>query len=192
MYWQIIPYLNNVIQNKNKLTEDLKLLKHLENKDEELIQKLNEFIDVLNQSELNSDNINEIRSTLNEAFEERVPNKNALERIQSVSTGDFPQLEQLDQLEFLLTTNHLDSRQTKKTSYKAIFLNTIKVIIGFLFVTLGFAMIIMPAPPYFEMFTIFYFTENDGVTLMDLISLIIIATGIYIIVKSISNMKSYE
>lgn len=181
-----------MIHNKNKLTEDLKQLKHLGNKDEELIQKLNEFIDVLNQSELNSDNINEIRTTLNVALDERIIGENALERIQNVSTGDFPKLEQLDQLEFLLTTNHLDSKQVKKTAYKAIFLKFIKAIIGFLFVTLGFAMIIMPAPPYFEMFTIFYFTENDGVTLMDLISLIIIATGIYIIVRSISNMKSYE
>jgi len=59
-------------------------------------------------------------------------------------------------------------------------------------VTLGFAMIIMPAPPYFEMFTIFYFNDNDGVTLMDLISLIIIAIGLYIIVKTISNFKSNE
>jgi len=178
--------------NKNKLTEDLKRLKHLENKDGELIQKLNEFITVLNQSELNSDNITEIKETLNVALDERIVGETALERIQSVSTADLSKLEQLDQLEFLLNTNHLDSQQAKKITLRAHLLKFIKVIIGFLFVTLGFAMIIMPAPPYFEMFTIFYFTENDGVTLMDLISLIIIATGIYIIVRSFSNMKSYE
>jgi hypothetical protein len=181
-----------VIHNRNKLAEDLKRLKHLENKDGELIQKLNEFIYVLNQSDLNSDNIAEIRDRLNEAIDERILGENALERIQQVSSADLSKLDQLDQLEFLLTTNHLDSNQAKRITYKSIFLKIIKVVIGILFVTLGFAMIIMPAPPYFEMFTIFYFTENDGVTLMDLISLIIIATGIYIIVRSISNIKSYE
>jgi hypothetical protein len=181
-----------VINDKSKLSDDLKRLKHLEHKDEELIQKLNEFIYVLNQSELDSDNIGEIRDTLNEAIDERIDGENALERIQQVSSGDLSQLDQLNQLEFLLTTNHLDSKQAKRITYKAVILKILKVVIGILFVTLGFAMIIMPAPPYFEMFTIFYFTENDGVTLMDLISLIIVATGIYIIVRSIYNKKSYE
>lgn len=176
----------------NKLTEDLKQLKHLESKDGELIHKLSEFIDLLNRSDLNSENINEIRETLNSALDEKISGEDALARIQEVSTGDLSKLDQLDQLEFLLTTNHLDSRQAKKITYKTIFLKVIKGLIGLLFITLGFAMIIMPAPPYFEMFTIFYFSENDGVTLMDLISLIIIATGIYIMVKSISNMKVYE
>ncbi len=176
----------------NKLTEDFKELKHLESKDGELIHKLSEFIDLLNRSELKSENINEIRDTLNNALNEKISSENALARIQKVSSGDLSKLDQLDQLEFLLTTNHLDSRQAKKTTYKAIFLKAIRAIIGLLFVTLGFAMIIMPAPPYFEMFTIFHFTENDGVTLMDLISLIIIATGIYITVKSLSDMKLYE
>jgi hypothetical protein len=180
-----------VIQ-KNKLTEDLRRLKHLANKDEELIHKLGEFMELLEQSELNSENINEIRETINVAIDEKISGENALAKIQQVSSGEMSKLDQLDQLEFLLTTSHIDSDQAKKIAYKGIFLKLIKIIIGFLFVTLGFAMIIMPAPPYFEMFTIFYFNENDGVTLMDLISLIIIATGIYIIVKSISNMKSYE
>jgi hypothetical protein len=53
-------------------------------------------------------------------------------------------------------------------------------------------MIIMPAPPYFEMFTIYYFNANDGVTLMDLISLIIVAVGIYIMINAILNLKANE
>ena len=46
-------------------------------------------------------------------------------------------------------------------------------------------MIIMPAPPFFEMFTIFYFNRNDGITIMDLISLIIILSGVYFFIKGI-------
>ena len=177
---------------KSKLTEDLKRLKHIERKDEDLIHKLGEFMELLSQSDLNSENIGQIRETLNGALDEKLYGEDALEKIQQVSLDSMPTLDKLDQLEFLLNTNHLDSKQAKRITYKAAFLKIIKIVIGILFVTLGFAMIIMPAPPYFEMFTIFYFTDNDGVTLMDLISLIIIAVGIYITVKSLSNIHSYE
>ena len=57
-------------------------------------------------------------------------------------------------------------------------------------ITLGFGMIIMPAPPYFEMFTIFYFNQNDGITIMDLISLLIILAGIYLLIKAIVRNPS--
>jgi hypothetical protein len=175
-----------------KLTDDLKQLNYLQGKDEELIQKLGEFMHLLEESKLDSENIKQIRSTINQALDIKVDKETVIDQIKTVSLGNLDKLDQLDQLELLLTTNHLDSKQANKIVFKNILLKAIRVIIGFLFVTLGFAMIIMPAPPYFEMFTIFYFNDNDGVTLMDLISLIIIAMGIYIIVKSITNIKSYE
>jgi hypothetical protein len=175
-----------------KLTDDLKQLNYLQGKDEELIQKLGEFMHLLEDSKLDSENIKQIRSTINQALDVKVDKETVIDQIKTVSLGNLDKLDQLDQLELLLTTNHLDSKQANKIVFKNILLKAIRVIIGFLFVTLGFAMIIMPAPPYFEMFTIFYFNDNDGVTLMDLISLIIIAMGIYIIVKSITNIKSYE
>lgn len=58
------------------------------------------------------------------------------------------------------------------------FSRMIKMIISILLITLGFAMIILPAPPYFEIFTIFYFNEQDGFTLMDLISLLVVFSGV--------------
>jgi hypothetical protein len=63
--------------------------------------------------------------------------------------------------------------------------NTFRILVSLLIITFGFAMIILPAPPYFEMFTIFYFNEQDGFTLMDLISLIIIFAGIYTLVTAV-------
>lgn len=175
-----------------KLTEDLEKLHNLQSKDEELIQKLGEFVNLLQESNLDSENINQIKDTLNHALDVKMDNEAVIDQIKTVSLGNLDKLQQLEELEMLLTTNHLDSRQAKGIVFKHVLLKCITVIIGFLFVTLGFAMIIMPAPPYFEMFTIFYFNENDGVTLMDLISLIIIAMGIYVVVKSISNFKSNE
>ena len=58
-----------------------------------------------------------------------------------------------------------------------------------LLVLLGFGMIIMPAPPYFEMFTLFYINPNDGVTIMDVISLIVAFTGVYILISTFSKRK---
>lgn len=106
--------------------------------------------------------------------------------------AELDKMEQLDKLELLLNNNHFDSTDTKKINIKSGISRFAKGVIGLLFVTLGFAMIIMPAPPYFEMFTIFYFNPNDGVTLMDLISLIIVAVGIYIMINAILNLKSNE
>ena len=178
--------------NKSKLSESLKNFEDLNNKDEELNQKLSEFITLLDQSQLDSENIKLLQLKINGVIDEKLSNERLIEEIKEVSLADIDKLAQLDKLEFLLNNNHLDSRKPNKISLTGKFLRIIQIIIGFLFVTLGFAMIILPAPPYFEMFTIYYFNENDGVTLMDLISLIIIAAGIYIIVKSISNFKTYE
>jgi len=175
-----------------KLTEDLEKLRNLQSKDEELIQKLGEFVNLLQDSKLDSENIKQIKMTINHALDVKIDSESVIDQIKTVSLGNLDKLQQLDELELLLTTNHLDSKQAHRITIKHILLKSITVIIGFLFVTLGFAMIIMPAPPYFEMFTIFYFNDNDGVTLMDLISLIIIAIGLYIIVKTISNFKSNE
>lgn len=175
-----------------KLTEDLEKLRNLQSKDEELIQKLGEFVNLLQDSKLDSENIKQIKMTINHALDVKIDSESVIDQIKTISLGNLDKLQQLDELELLLTTNHLDSKQAHRITIKHILLKSITVIIGFLFVTLGFAMIIMPAPPYFEMFTIFYFNDNDGVTLMDLISLIIIAIGLYIIVKTISNFKSNE
>jgi hypothetical protein len=180
------------LSDKNKVIQDLKSFEALGARDEELILKLNEFLVLLDQSNLNTENIKGLKTTINTAIDQKLSNKDLVKELKEVSLADLNKLEQLDQLEILLNTNYIDSKQTRKMRFDRLFGNIVKIVIGFLFVTLGFAMIIMPAPPYFEMFTIFYFNPNDGVTLMDLISLIIIATGIYIIIKPIASLKSNE
>ena len=178
--------------NKSKVSESVKKFKQLDDKDEELNKKLSEFINLLDESNLDSENIKLLQNKIIGALDEKLSRKSLIKEIKEVTLSDIDELEQLDQLEFLLTNNHIDSRQPSKFTISEKLIRIIKIIIGILFVTLGFAMIIMPAPPYFEMFTIFYFTPNDGVTLMDLISLIIIAVGIYIIVEAMTNLKTNE
>lgn len=180
------------MKEKSKVIQDLKSFEALGAKDDELILKLNEFLVLLDNSTLNTENIKGIKTQINQAIDEKLTSKDLVKELKQVSLGDLNKIDQLDKLEFLLNSNYIDSKQTRKMRFDQVAGNIIKIIIGFLFVTLGFAMIIMPAPPYFEMFTIFYFNPNDGVTLMDLISLIIIATGFYIIIKPIVSSKSNE
>ncbi len=56
---------------------------------------------------------------------------------------------------------------------------------GVLMIAIGFTMIVLPAPHDFEMFTIFYFNPNDGFTLMDLFSLLIVFGGVFILLNAI-------
>ncbi|WP_129713813.1 hypothetical protein [Pedobacter sp. SYP-B3415] len=176
--------------NKNKLSDDLNKLRQLEDADQAVNRKLDEFIHLLEKSELDSDNIKRLKTRLDEALETKLNNKNLVKEIQKISALGGDNLDNLDQLEFLLTSHHLDSREAKKIKINTRVLNVFRLLVGILLITLGFAMIIMPAPPYFEMFTIFYFTADDGFTLMDLISLVIVATGIFIMIKSLINTKS--
>lgn len=147
---------------------------------------------LLENSQLDSKNIRAIQEKVNTALDKKLSGAQLISEIKEVSLSDMGKLAQLEQLESLLNDNFLDSRDVKGYQIKENLSKAVKIIIGFLFITFGFAMIIMPAPPYFEMFTIYYFNQNDGVTLMDLISLIIIAVGIYVVIRSMLNKKQYD
>ncbi len=180
------------MSDKNKLTEDINHFEQGSAKDVELNQKLDEFMKLLESSEINSENIKAIKDRVNYALDQRINNMATVEKIKEVSLSDLDKMDQLDQLEILLNTNYLDSKQLKRHSFTERLNRMVSLAVGLLFITLGMAMIIMPAPPYFEMFTIFYFTTDDGVTLMDLISLIIIAIGTFIALRALPLIKSNE
>jgi hypothetical protein len=177
------------LPDKNKLTADLQRFEQLNAKDEQLIQKLDEFMLLLEKSDIDSENIKGIKTRVNKALDQKLGGTKLIQEIKELSLSGIEKTQQLDQLEQLLNSNYLDSRQAGKNKISDSLGKIVRVFIGFLFITLGFAMIIMPAPPYFEMFTIFHFTPDDGVTLMDLISLIIIAMGIFIVIRSVLNQK---
>lgn len=180
------------MNEKKKLIEELKSFEELGIRDQEIMHKLDEFLFLLDKSALNSTAIKELKIKIDKAIHKKMLGQPLLDELKSLATSKMDKLDQLDQLEVLLKSSHFDSRSIKKLTFKAALYRVIKGVIGLLFVILGFAMIIMPAPPYFEMFTIFYFTQDDGVTLMDLISLIVVAVGIYIIIKSALNLSTND
>ncbi len=58
------------------------------------------------------------------------------------------------------------------------------IFVGILFITVGFLLIITPASAEFEIATLFYFNENDGFTVMDLIALSIVFIGIFFFLRA--------
>lgn len=108
--------------------------------------------------------------------------------------------DKIDTLTDLLNneTNHsrgmynikIESSVAKRHNLATRISRIIRMIVALLMVLLGFGMIIMPAPKYFEMFTLFYLNPNDGVTIMDVISLIVAFTGISILISSVLKFNS--
>lgn len=98
-----------------------------------------------------------------------------------------------DHLQQFFNGHKTDIRRTKKNNIARILTRITRMIIALLLVGLGFGMIIMPAPPYFEMFTIFTIpgsNGNDGVTIMDVISLIVAFVGVSLFISSLVKFRS--
>jgi len=144
--------------------------------------KLDEFIAQLADCEPDRDTLQELRAKFNDAIgfpvlqDEKARNRNNL------SAGDA----NVSLGRLVIARQRI---RKKNLIYRYISLS-LRLIIGLLLILLGFGMIIMPAPQYFEMFTLFYLNPNDGVTIMDIISLIVVFAGIIILIGSLLRFRS--
>ncbi|OAQ40814.1 hypothetical protein A5893_07715 [Pedobacter psychrophilus] len=144
--------------------------------------KLNELIFLLNNGEINSNGIKFTDKT-NIEVGTQLSEPELIAEFKKVDDDELTRLEKLDKIDLILQSNFIDTKVVKSIAIKRYSEFIIQGLIGIVMLTLGFAMIILPSPAYFEMFTIFHFTTNDGFTLMDLISLIVILTGVFLIIK---------
>jgi hypothetical protein len=95
--------------------------------------------------------------------------------------------ELLEGLEKLLAENKIDSKMNSASKGHNFLKKGILFLLAILLIVFGFAMIIMPAPPDFEILTVYYFNANDGVTVMDLVSLLIIFGGVLLFVLNFNK-----
>jgi hypothetical protein len=145
--------------------------------------KADELIVLLQKGVVDASRAKAIQQKVLHAFDEAsLPQK--IEAFKELDTGK-DRLELLNNFEYLLSQHQLDSVVAKKFITHERIKKGVVVIISVIMITLGMAMIIMPAPPYFEMFTVFYFNDNDGVTIMDIISLLIVFTGVYLFLSAL-------
>jgi len=148
-------------------------------------KKLNELITLLSTKDINTETAKEFQQRFDSAIKKSGIKSHQVEAFKSLDDKDASRDELLDEFSILLSANQFGSKLPKKPERGERISKIVLVIISLVMITLGFGMIIMPAPPYFEMFTIFYFNENDGITIMDLISLLIILAGVYLLIRAV-------
>jgi hypothetical protein len=153
-----------------------------------LEQKADELVALLQKGVVDAKRAKAIQQKLNKAIDEASLPK-TIEAFKELDAGQN-RLDLLNDFEMLLSQHELDTDVSKKYLNHERVKKTVVAIIGVTMITLGMAMIIMPAPPYFEMFTIFHFNPNDGVTLMDLIALLIVFTGVYLFLNALLKKRS--
>lgn len=182
---------NDDLKDNNEIERSIAEFDRLNFKSKEpLDEKLNELIELLEKSELDSDKAQEYLYRIENSIKNQSL-KNKFGKFKDVANDeDISRDKMINEFEFLLSSSDLNSedafRYLKKEKHKILILS----ILGVLFIILGLGMIILPAPQNFEMFTIFYFTRDDGITLMDVIASIITVSGIFILVNNLRHLKS--
>lgn len=177
------------MEKRKSLDKEVESFQNLDQQRISIEEKLDELLDLLHSSELDSDSMMKLKDRFNDTvarIELTRENLKEFERLDNMATS---RLELADSLELLLSQYKLDSKVSKKIVFTERLLRTSIFLVSLVLITMGFAMIIMPAPPYFEMFTIFWFSIDDGVTLMDLIALLIILVGVYLFITSTIKKK---
>ena len=153
-----------------------------------LDSKVKELIDVIGQSSVSNKIAKNYQQQIAAAFQnsrfsaKQLSPYDALDQNNSLSREEL-----LEGLEKLLSETKIDSNISKNYLRKNAVQKIILFILAILLIVVGFAMIIMPAPPSFEIFTVFYFNANDGVTIMDLVSLLVIFCGVLLFVLNFNK-----
>ena len=180
------------MDNQKIILKEVTSLQQVNDQHTDVQSKLDELIALLDESSLDSDSVKFMQQKFNTAVEAASISKKQVDEFKQIDdlSETASREELLDQFSVLLTSSRIDSRLSTRFIRQERVSAVIMFLTGTVMVALGFAMIVMPAPPYFEMFTIFYFNYDDGITLMDLISLLIILAGVYFMVLSLFKNKA--
>jgi hypothetical protein len=154
----------------------------------ELETKIQELITLLEKAKLTRKQIRNYESRISQAFEKTIAPDNPITPFARLDLDETLSREELlDGFEKLLSENQIDSNMGRTIKRKDTIQKILVSLIATVLIAAGFSMIIMPAPPSFELFTIFYFNHDDGVTVMDLVSLLIVLSGVFLFVQTFSK-----
>ncbi|TKT90405.1 hypothetical protein FDK13_20980 [Dyadobacter frigoris] len=153
-----------------------------------LEKKIQELIEAIEVSNISSQSSRHYQKKISDAFQKSLLIPKELAPFKELDQdNNLSREELLEGLEKLLSENTFDSDVSKTYLRKNTIQKGVMFILAILLIIVGFAMIIMPAPPSFEIFTVFYFNANDGVTIMDLVSLLIIFGGVLVFVLNFNK-----
>ena len=175
---------------KRKIDNEIKNFQKIDEQDASVEAKLDELIELLGRTRLNSDKVKLYQDRINKAILRASDIEEKIKPFQELGADEaLSREEMLDRMGILLSENKIDSNITKQYNKRGRLQAIILCLIAATLIILGFAMIIMPAPPSFEIYTVFYFNENDGVTIMDLVSLLIVLCGVFLFVISLNKFR---
>lgn len=177
------------MSTKKRIEQQIFDLQQVNSRSSEINQKLDELISLLSDTDLDSATIQSLQQKFNTAVDNNT-GKQSIEAFRQLDDANLSREEMLDNLSLLLTTNPVDSKVSSAYIKRSVLSRIVLGLIGFTMIVLGMGMIVMPAPPYFEMFTLFYFTTDDGITIMDVISLLIVLCGVYILINVFKSHKN--
>ncbi|MCF2444158.1 hypothetical protein L0657_09335 [Dyadobacter sp. CY345] len=174
-----LPDINNIPTSKSPANGDGNIA---------LEQKVSELIAVIDKTSVDSMSSKRYQQQIADAFQRSLFTPKQLEPFATLDQdNNLSREELLEGLEKLLSETKIDSEISKNYIKKNAVQKGVMFILALLLIVVGFAMIIMPAPPSFELFTVFYFNANDGVTIMDLVSLLIIFGGVLLFVLNFNK-----
>jgi len=175
------------LENQNSKEEFSKFNQGAGSEYAQIHKKMDEFLVLLSEAQPDNALLQELQIKFNSALRS-ASDSTALEPYKKMK-NNFMTEEADSELGQLLIMNNLDKKTQKKAVIWQLISKLLRIFIALLLILLGFGMIIMPAPPYFEMFTLFYLNPNDGVTIMDVVSLIIVFVGVYILLSVVNLIK---
>jgi len=158
---------------------------------------LDDLVNILSDLDLNSEDLMAYSLKIHKLSKEK-SFEGKIKDFEKIDTELLGRDKALDEFEILLRNSDFDSEDAVKIASARKVRYITKYIIGILCVLFGLAIIILPAPPNFELFTIFYFSNLEGVgldtqslglnehgiTLMDVLAMIIVFSGIFVIVST--------
>ncbi|MEO6287700.1 MAG: hypothetical protein ABIN80_16840 [Dyadobacter sp.] len=144
-----------------------------------LESKIEELVQVIERTGVDHLHSKIYAQRIAEAFKKSAMTQKQVAPFQALDQdNNLSREELLEGLEKLLAENKIDSKMNSSSKGHTFLQKGIMFLLAILLIVFGFAMIIMPAPPDFEILTVYYFNANDGVTVMDLVSLLIIFGGV--------------
>lgn len=172
---------------KKNIEPQLDKFRQLEEKKNGIEQKLEELIKLLEDTDLDSEDARLYLERFNSAIQKSTHTHEQIKLYEQLDDTDLSRMDMLNELGKLLDTTQLDNRTVqayKKTEWAS---KTVIFTIGITLMALGLAMIVLPTPADFEIYTLFYFNNDDGVTIMDIISLLIVLTGVFITITALKK-----
>lgn len=149
-------------------------------------QKLNEVNALLAGHDLDDETREHFQQKLNIVLHKRTEDVEAIAAFDVIDKKeDASREELLDEFSILLVSNKVDSRAAGKYLRAKRLNNLLLIIISLVMITFGLGMIVIPAPHSFEILTIYYFNPYDGITVTDVISCLIILTGLFILIRTL-------